>query len=74
VQWVEDRQAAWLPVPYFHLGLTVPHDLNPLILAHKRPLFTLLFNAASQTLVQCGPRNLGGQLGCTMVLHTWDQT
>jgi Putative transposase len=34
----------------------------------------LLFNAASQTLVQFGHRNLGGQIGCTMVLHTWDQT
>jgi len=35
---------------------------------------TLLCKAASQTLVQCGQRNLGGQIGCTMVLHTWDQT
>jgi hypothetical protein len=74
VQWVEDRKAELLPVPYFHLVFTVPHDLNPLILAHKRPLLTLLFNAASQTLVQFGQCNLGGQIGCTMVLHTWDQT
>jgi hypothetical protein len=74
VQWVEDRQAELLPVPYFHLVCTVPHDLTPLILAHKRPLLTLLFNAASQTLVQFGHRNLGGQIGCTMVLHPWDQT
>lgn len=74
VRWVEDRKAELLPVPYFHLVFTVPHDLNPLILAHKRPLLTLLFNAASQTLVQFGRRNLGGQIGCTMVLHTWDQT
>jgi len=35
---------------------------------------TLLFKAASQTLVQCGQRNLGGQIGCPIVLHTWDQT
>jgi hypothetical protein len=74
VQWVEDRKAELLPVPYFHLVLTVPHALNPLILAHKRPLLTLLFNAASQTLVQFGHRTLGGQIGCTMVRHTWDQT
>ena len=74
VQWVEARKAELLPVPYFHLVFTVPHALNPLILAHKRPLLTLLFNAASQTLVQFGHRNLGGQIGCTMVLHTWDQT
>jgi len=74
VQWVADRKAEVLPVPYFHLVFTVPHALNPLILAHKRPLLTLLFNAASHTLVQFGHRNLGGQIGCTMVLHTWDQT
>jgi len=74
VQWVADRQAAWLPVPYCHLVFPVPHDLNPLILMHKRPLLALLVNAASQTLVQCGRRNLGGQLGCPMVLHPWDQT
>jgi hypothetical protein len=74
VQWVEDRKAELLPVPYFHLVFTVPHALNSLILAHKRPLLTLLFHAASQTLVQFGHRNLGGQIGCTMVLHTWDQT
>ncbi len=74
VQWVEHRKAELLPVPSFHLVFTVPHDLNPLILAHKRPLLTLLFKAASQTLGQCGQRNLGGPIGCTMVLHTWDQT
>jgi len=35
---------------------------------------TLLCNAARPTLVPWGQRNLGGQLGCTMVLHPWDQT
>jgi Putative transposase/Transposase zinc-binding domain len=74
VQWVEARTAALLPVPSCHLVCTVPHDLKPLILAHKRPLLTLLFHTASQTLVQCGQRNRGGQIGCTMVLHTWEQT
>ena len=38
VQWVEDRKAELLPVPYCHLVFTVPPALNPLILAHKRPL------------------------------------
>jgi hypothetical protein len=73
-QWVEDRTAALLPVPSFHLVFTVPHALNPLIRTHKRPLLTLLFKAASQTLVQLGQRNGGGQIGCPMVLHPWDQT
>ena len=73
-QWLEDRKAELLPVPYFHTVFTLPHELNALILANKRPLLTLLFTAASQTLVQFGHTNLGGQIGCTMVLHTWDQT
>ena len=51
-----------------------PRPQSPHPRAYKRPLLTLLFNAASQTLVQFGQRNLGGQIGCTMVLHTWDQT
>ena len=72
-QWGADRNAAGLPGPSFHLVVSVPHDLAPLILAPKRPRFTILGNAASQTLVLCGHRNLGGQSGCTMVLHTWDQ-
>jgi hypothetical protein len=73
-QWIEERKAAVLPVPYCHLVCTVPHALNALLLAHKRPLVTLLFHAASQTLVQFGHRHLGGQIGCPMVLHTWDPT
>src|SRR5262249_14381489 len=28
----------------------------------------------SETVMQFGQGNLGGQIGCTMVLHTWDQT
>jgi Putative transposase len=42
-------------------------------LVNKRPLLTLLLRAASQTLLQFGRQNLGGQLGGIQVLHTWDQ-
>jgi putative transposase len=63
-----------LPTPYFHTVFTVPHTLHPLILGNKRPLLTLLFRTANQTRLQFGRQNLDGQLGATMVLHTWDQT
>jgi Transposase zinc-binding domain len=65
VQWVEDRKAELLPVPYGPRVCTMPHALHPLILAHQRPLLSLLCNTASQTLVQFGHRNLGGQIGGT---------
>jgi len=71
-QWVADRQADLLPVPYFHTVFTLPHALNALILGNKRLRLGLLFPAASQTLLQFGRHNLGGQLGGIMVLHTWD--
>lgn len=35
--------------------------------------FKLLFDAASATLLQFGKHELRGQVGFTLVLHTWDQ-
>jgi hypothetical protein len=75
-QWLEARQAELLPVPYFHNVFTLPHQLNALILCqeqNQRAVLKLLFRAAAETLLQFGRNNLGGTLGVTMVLHTWDQ-
>lgn len=74
--WLQKRQQELLPVPYFHNVFTLPHELNRLILAserNRRALLELLFHAAAQTLVAFGENNLGGKVGFTMVLHTWDQ-
>lgn len=75
-QWVNDRKAELLPVPYFHLVFTLPHSLNPLIgwnEKNQRALLNLLFHAASRTLLEFGESRLQGKLGVTMVLHTWTQ-
>lgn len=73
-QWLEDRKADLLPVGYFHLVFTLPHELNPLILVNKKLLCDILFKAVSQTLLEFGRSHLGGLLGFICVLHTWDQT
>ena len=73
-RWLEQQERALLPVPYFHLVFTLPHVLNPLIQQNQRALYTLLFAAASQTLLQFGQNRFGVQLGITTVLHTWSQT
>ena len=73
-QWLEDRQADLLPVGYFHLVFTLPHELNPLILVNKKLLCDSLFKAVSQTLLEFGRTHLDGSLGFICVLHTWDQT
>jgi hypothetical protein len=73
-QWLEDRQADLLPVGYFHLVFTLPHELNPLMLVNKKALCDILFKAVSQTLLEFGRTHLHGSLGFICVLHTWDQT
>jgi hypothetical protein len=68
------QEQALLPVPYFHLVFTLPHMLNPMIQQNQRVLYLLLFQAASQTLLEFGQKRFGAQLGITAVLHTWSQT
>lgn len=75
-QWREARQAELLPVPYFHQVFTLPHEVNCWILAserNQRVLLELLFASVSATLHEFGQGELGGQVGFTLVLHTWDQ-
>ena len=75
-EWVEQRRGDLLPTPYFHHVFTLPHEFNPWFLTSDRnqqALLGLLFEAASQTLLTFGRKHLGGQLGVTLVLHTWDQ-
>jgi hypothetical protein len=72
-QWVQQRLARLLPVPYFHVVFTLPEQLKPLALRNRRRVYELLFRAASATLLQLAadPKRLGAQLGLTAVLHTW---
>jgi len=74
-RWLEAREAELLPVHYFHVVFTLPHELNPLALANKGPVYSLLFRAAAETLKDFGrdPNHLGGILGFSAILHTWDQ-
>ena len=74
--WLEARKADLLDVDYFHVVFTLPHAVNPIGLRNKKTVFDLLFRAAADTLqtFAADPRNgLGGKLGFTAVLHTWDQ-
>jgi len=74
---LEARKLELLPVTYFHNVFTLPHELNPLTLCNKKVVLNLLFKSVSETLTQFGanPENgLGGKLGFTCILHTWDQT
>jgi predicted Zn-ribbon and HTH transcriptional regulator len=72
--WLEKQKSELLPVGYFHLVFTLPHELNRLFLVNKKPLINILFQAVSETLLEFAQTHLKGTLGITAVLHTWDQT
>ena len=74
VKWLDKQKSELLPVGYFHLVFTLPHELNALILTNKKILLSHLFKAVGETLVDFGRTRLGGQIGFITVLHTWDQT
>jgi hypothetical protein len=75
-RWLAARRAELLPVPYFHLVFTLPHELNALAQGNPRAIYELLFAATSATLLEFGrnPRWAGGEIAATLVLHTWGQT
>jgi len=75
-RWLEKRSAELLPVPYYHVVFTLPHLLAPLALQNKVLIYSLLFRAAAQTLLQIAadPKHLGADIGFMAVLHTWGQT
>jgi Zn finger protein HypA/HybF involved in hydrogenase expression len=73
--WLTQQTQHLLPVEYYHLVFTLPDELAPLALQHKRLLYGLLFRAASATLreLAADPKHLGAEIGCLAVLHTWGQ-
>ncbi len=72
-EWLEQQIEHLLPVPYFHVVFTLPHELNPLIQHNQASLYSLLFSSATATLLEFGRNNLKATLGVTAVLHTWGQ-
>ena len=72
--WMDKQTELLLPIPYFHLVFTLPHELNPLIQQNQAQLYDLLFDTVSETLLEFGRNRLHAQIGVTAVLHTWSQT
>jgi Putative transposase/Transposase zinc-binding domain len=74
-KWLTARCSELLPVPYFHVVFTLPHELSTLVLQNKRLLYDLLFRASAETMLEVArdPKHLGADIGLLSVLHTWGQ-
>jgi hypothetical protein len=74
-KWLAARETELLPVPYFHVVFTLPREIGGLALQNAREIYSILFRAASETLltIAADPKRLGAAVGFLAVLHTWGQ-
>jgi len=75
-EWLAERQAELLPVPYFHVVFTLPAPLAEIAFQNKAAVYAILFRTAAETLctIAADPKHLGAEIGITAVLHSWGQT
>ena len=72
-EWLAERQAELLPVPYFHVVFTLPGPIADIAYQNKAVVYDLLLKTAAETLITIAadPKHLGARIGLTAVLHTW---
>lgn len=73
--WIHKESRLTLNTNYFHVVFTIPSELNALVLADAKTLYTILFQSVSDTLKELSSdkKYLGASIGFTAVLHTWGQ-
>lgn len=74
-QWIQDRMSELLPVQYYHVVFTLPHELNSLCLGNRKVLFDLLFETSNAVLQKFSmdEKYMGATPGIISILHTWGQ-
>ena len=72
-QWLAEREAELLPVPYFHVVFTLPAVIADIAYQNKAVIYDLLFKVSADTMltIAADPKHLGAHIGITSVLHTW---
>ncbi|WFU41065.1 IS91 family transposase (plasmid) [Bradyrhizobium sp. CB82] len=72
-EWLADREADLLPVPYYHVVFTLPVAIADIAYQNKAALYDLLFKVSAETMltIAADPKHLGARIGITSVLHSW---
>jgi hypothetical protein len=72
-EWLAEREAELLPVPYFHVVFTLPVQIAEIAYQNKGVIYDLLFKASSETMltIAADSKHLGARIGILSVLHTW---
>src|ERR1700758_5495056 len=72
-EWLAEREAELLPVPYFHVVYTLPAAIREITYQNKAVVYDLLFKASAETTltIAADPKHLGARIGFISVLHSW---
>lgn len=75
MRWLESRKSELLPVGYFHVVFTIPHELNGIASYNQSLIYNLLFKATWIAVCTLGKNSkaFGGLMGMLAFLHTWGQ-
>jgi hypothetical protein len=72
-EWLAEREAELLPVPYFHVVFSLPAKIADIAYQNKAVIYDILFKASAETMITIAadPKHLGARIGVVSVLHTW---
>jgi hypothetical protein len=72
-EWLAEREAELLPVPYFHVVFSLPAKIADIAYQNKAAIYDILFKASAETMITIAadPKHLGARIGVLSVLHTW---
>jgi putative transposase/transposase-like zinc-binding protein len=72
-EWLAEREAELLPVPYFHVVFSLPARIADIAYQNKAAIYDLLLTISAETLltIAADPKRLGARIGILSVLHTW---
>ena len=72
-EWLAEREAELLPVPYFHVVFSLPAQIADIAYHNKAVIYDILFKASAETMITIAadPKHLGARIGILSVLHTW---
>src|SRR6202142_3468498 len=72
-EWLAEREAELLPVPYFHVVFSLPAQIADIAYQNKAAIYGILFKALAEPMltIAADPKHLGVRIGILSVLHTW---
>lgn len=74
-QWTNERKSEVIGCKSFHVVLTLPKELDSLVLQNKKVLYSNMFKAAAEAVKKLceDEKYMGATPAITAVLHTWGQ-